>query len=74
MHAGVDAVQRPTFTGTPLQVVLHDQAAVLANAQKLGYRERTAFASIVVQIVLHGFAGELAVLEAENVLTGERAA
>ena len=69
MHVHADAVQRPTFTGTPLQVVLHDLAAVVAKAHMLDSRSRTAFASIAEHMLLSRFAGELAVLEAERWLS-----
>jgi len=65
MPAPTDAVQRPTFS-TPLQVVLHDLAAVLADAQTLDSRSRSAFASIATHMVVRAFAGELMVLEAER--------
>jgi hypothetical protein len=58
---------------TRLQVSLRDLSAVLETARTLDSRERTAFASIAVQMVTRQFAGELAVLEAER-WTAEAAA
>ena len=58
---------------TRLQFSLRELSAVLEAARTLDSRERTAFASIAVQMVTRQFAGELAVLEAER-WTAEAAA